>query len=198
MTNLCAFGDSITWGMYDPEGGGWATRLRNYYEAQGAREVDVYNLGISGDSTDRLIYRLNTELTARRTDAVILAIGINDSRLHVSENKHFVSKDDFRSNLGKILAIVREKNCRIMLLGLTPVDESKVMPVPWAPDIHYSNAYIEAYDAIIKEVAAQHNHPYIPLFMLLELTDLHDGLHPNSTGHQKIFEVVKKQMTLII
>ena len=46
---ICIFGDSITWGAYDPEQGGWATRLRNYFEKQD-NDVDVYNLGISGDN----------------------------------------------------------------------------------------------------------------------------------------------------
>ena len=29
---ICLFGDSITWGAWDPEHGGWGARLRSYFE----------------------------------------------------------------------------------------------------------------------------------------------------------------------
>lgn len=31
MTRVAIFGDSIAWGSWDPEGGGWTTRLRLDY-----------------------------------------------------------------------------------------------------------------------------------------------------------------------
>jgi len=62
--NILIFGDSITWGAYDPEQGGWATRLRNYFEAKN-HDVDVYNLGISDDITSGLLNRVEAEVKSR-------------------------------------------------------------------------------------------------------------------------------------
>ena len=62
---ICIFGDSVTWGAYDPEQGGWATRLRNYFEAQ-ENNIDVYNLGISGDATADLLKRIEVEAKSHK------------------------------------------------------------------------------------------------------------------------------------
>ena len=35
---------------------------------------------------------------------------------------------------------------------------------------------------------------FIDIFGLLDNADFEDGLHPNAAGHQKIFEVIKKQL----
>ncbi|MDO8436493.1 MAG: SGNH/GDSL hydrolase family protein [bacterium] len=59
--NICIFGDSITWGAYDPQNGGWVNRLRNYFEVQD-EDIDVYNLGISGDSTTDLFGNIEMEV----------------------------------------------------------------------------------------------------------------------------------------
>ena len=65
--NVLIFGDSITWGAYDPEQGGWATRLRNYFEEKD-NDIDVYNLGISGDTTADLLERIEIEAKSRVCD----------------------------------------------------------------------------------------------------------------------------------
>jgi lysophospholipase L1-like esterase len=57
IETICVFGDSITWGAYDPERGGWVNRLRNDLEK---KEIESYNLGISGDTTADLLKRFNS------------------------------------------------------------------------------------------------------------------------------------------
>lgn len=81
-TRLTIFGDSITWGACDYEGGGWSTRLRRYFETSDKYDVSVYNLGIGGDATDNLLFRFGTEGLARNRfpQTIIFAIGINDSQ----------------------------------------------------------------------------------------------------------------------
>jgi len=48
--NILIFGDSITWGAYDPDKGGWVNCLRNYFESKDsppyfreAGDVAVFN-----------------------------------------------------------------------------------------------------------------------------------------------------------
>ena len=156
MATICIFGDSITWGAVDPQGGGWATRLRNFFESQELRvdqDIDVYNLGVSGDNSDDLIKRFNMEMNARKPDVVLFAIGINDSQFIISKNQNRVSLEKFKSNLEKMIQDAKGTSANVILIGLTCVDESKTSPVPWNTDKRYSNIDIEKYDAAIQAIA---------------------------------------------
>ena len=49
MAVICVFGDSVAWGAYDTDAGGWVNRLWLHC-ADNAREIDVYNLSIAGST----------------------------------------------------------------------------------------------------------------------------------------------------
>ena len=69
--DICIFGASITWGACDPENGGWATMIKNYYEEKDGRSV--YVLGVSGDTTEGLLKRLEIEALAREPKFILFA-----------------------------------------------------------------------------------------------------------------------------
>jgi lysophospholipase L1-like esterase len=198
MSTICVFGDSIAWGASDYEGGGWVAKLKRHFESEGLRvdlDTDVYNLGISGDNTGDLLKRFFVEAEAREPDTVIFAIGINDSQFVLSAQSNRVSLDAFRANLSEMISDTILKERKVYILGLTRVDEAKTTPIPWNTDKEYRNEYIEKYDNVLKELAAEHGVTYIDVLDTLETDDLHDGLHPNASGHQKIFEVVKAKLS---
>lgn len=76
------FGDSITYGSFDVEGG-WIQRLRKYFDSK-SMDFRVYNLGITiNQTTETILNRFEFEMK-ERTDQedkniIIFAIGINDS-----------------------------------------------------------------------------------------------------------------------
>lgn len=194
MATICIFGDSITWGATDHEGGGWAARLRNYFESKGLRvdqDVDVYNLGVSGDNTDDLIARFSVEMGAREPNMVIFAIGINDSQFVISENRNRISLENFRNNLEKMIELAQERGCSVILIGLTRVDESKTTPIPWNTDKKYLNEYIQTYDSVLQDISEKKGLPFIAMSDVVQLEDLEDGLHPNTNGHKKMFDAIK-------
>lgn len=84
---------------------------------------------------------------------------------------------------------------QIIFIGLIPVDEKKTLPIPWGTDVNYKNEYVSKYNEIIKSVCQENNIQFIEMFEEFMKLDykklLEDGLHPNSEGHQKIFEIVK-------
>ncbi|HVY54533.1 MAG TPA: GDSL-type esterase/lipase family protein, partial [Thermodesulfobacteriota bacterium] len=107
---IFTFGDSITYGAIDPEGG-WANRLRRHlddrmHDSDGKEFFMLYNLGVSGDNTNDLLARFESELKARMDESeeiiVIFAIGINDSQYVNEKSNYRVSPADFESNLGKL------------------------------------------------------------------------------------------------
>lgn len=184
MSVICIFGDSITWGAYDLEFGGWVNRLRLYFDNKGDFETEVYNCGVSGDTVADVLKRFDAEAKARTPDKIVLAIGINDT-LH-SEDPG-TNPADFEKQYRSLLEKAKKFTSEIIILGLTNVDET-------SGDHGYKNESIEKYDQKIKQLAENENLPFIDLFSTLSIDEFEDGLHPNTHGHQKIFEKVKEAL----
>ena len=86
-------------------------------------------------------------------------------------------------------------------MGLTPVDESKVKPIPWHPVISYTNDSIAAYNMEIQNYCDENDIIFIDTlseFMSLNFLEmLSDGLHPNSEGHRKIFDMLLDSLSFL-
>ena len=202
MTQILIFGDSITYGAWDKEGG-WVQRLRRFLDEKNLTNPDfycvVYNLGISGNTSEDLLERFEFETKQRlkehKETIVAFAIGINDSQFVHSEGDHRVPIEKFKSNLQKLIKLAQKFSLKIIFVGLTPVDEKKTTPIPWDSDKFYKNEYIEKYNQVIKKACKENKIYFIEIFEKFKATGyqelLEDGLHPNSKGHKRIFEIVK-------
>lgn len=93
--NLLIFGSSITWGAWDKQGG-WVQRLKSVCDNKASESnydnyTAVYCLGVSGDNTEDLLARFDTEVKARIDEEektlLLIEIGINDSQ-YVLDEKH--------------------------------------------------------------------------------------------------------------
>lgn len=208
MTILC-FGDSITYGNWDPKGG-WVGRLREYLDSKSLENYSgndlystyytlTYNLGIPGETSPGLLERFETELAMRynpdELNIILIAVGINDSRFYKSEDRHETDIDEFRQNIWDLEEIAKKYTNDVAFIGLTPVDESRTNPLSWEPDAIYKNEYIEKYDAVIKEFCTSRNIPFIDIFngmKELEVSKLlEDGIHPNQEGHKVMEEIIR-------
>lgn len=194
--NICIFGDSITWGAYDPIHGGWVNMLRNYFESadsppyfREAGDVEVYNCGISGDKTSDLLMRLEREAQARKPDIIALAIGINDSPTLLSTKKPQVTDEQFAKNIQQLHLLATKYTKYVIFIGLTPIDDSKAKS--WDDEKAYRQENAIYFDKIIHRYCTDSHVAYIPLQQVVANEDLFDGLHPNTNGHQKIYDVMK-------
>lgn len=188
------FGDSITWGAFDSEFCGWVNRLRSYFES-GNYWVYIYNMGVSGNTSTDLLERFKSEATARGVNITIFAIGTNDSQYIKSTAGLKTPIDRFKSNIEELYAQAAAFSQKIVFIGLTDVDDTKTMPVSWDKTKFYSNEMIKQYNSLIQSFCEQKQLPFINLLGLLNSADLtEDGLHPNTSGHKKIFEVIKDFM----
>jgi len=192
---ICIFGASIVWGAVDPEHSGWVGRLRSFLELKRNFEIDVYNLGVSGDTTTDLLERFEVECKAREPNIILISIGINDAQYINNESNPRTSLKDFRNNIQKVIKIAQRFTPQIIFVGFNPIDESKTMPIPWSPEKYYTNENVKKYNDMVKLVNKENNLLFIEIFEEWMKVDyrnlLEDGLHPNSKGHQKIFETVK-------
>ncbi len=196
------FGDSITHGHWDSEGG-WTNRLKNFLEQKTVRSNfknynSVYNLGIDGDTSAKLLARLEQEVKVRHggeKTVFVFAIGVNDSIFFNSENRFKVQPEIFSENIRQIINVARKFSPKIIFMGIAPVDDSRVDPIPWLPEASYKNEYVKKYNFILRDVCGQEKVGLLDLFEELgekEFAEkLTDGVHPDSKGHQQIFDIVQ-------
>lgn len=181
---ICIFGDSITWGAYDRQSGGWADRLKIHFFNQDL-ETNVYNYGIPGDKVKDIVHRFDLEASLKKPDKIIFAAGQNDTP-HASRNNSYQGTPikEFKDQLTVLLEKAEKLTRDVTIIGLFNVDEE-------IKDYSYKNEEIKKYDKIVKEIANERNLVFVETFGLLTKENLFiDGLHPDANGHKKIFEKV--------
>lgn len=202
---ILIFGDSIAWGIWDPESGGWADRLKSYLmgltntAAAGDPEHRVLNLSVPGDTTRDVLLRSEGEIKARlRPDyefVIVFAVGINDSR-YLADKEPTIPLSEFRESIHKLIKVGRRFAPTVICVGLTPVDESKSAPVYYDDESFYRNAYIRIYNDALRDICQKEIVHFIDIFSKLNkedksLFDEEDGVHLTPKSHEKIFEIVK-------
>ncbi len=193
---ICIFGASTTSGFWDLEKGGWVNRLRLYFDSKASDDfyVTIYNLGVDGNNSRDLLKRLQNECNAREPNIIIISIGSNDSFVN-SKGKTNVPLKEFEKNILKLIELSKKFTNEIIFLGLYDLDESKTKPVSWDKNVSYINSNMRKYDEILKECTKKKNIFYIDMHGLLENKDFEDGVHPNSTGHEKMFNKIKDYLS---
>ena len=128
MTNCYFFGDSITYGEYDGVFGGWVDLLKRYCHArynENANEVNIFNLGIGGETTEGLLKRLDIELEARKSpikNLVFISYGAND--LAFKNGEQIVTPLKFKENLQNAISKSKEVTENIYLLSILPISNT--------------------------------------------------------------------------
>lgn len=190
MPKICVFGASSTWGAWDKEKGGWVNRLRLFIESNGY-DYSLYNLGISGDTTEDVLQRFDAEAKARDAKIIIFSLGDNDSVFDNELGTNWTSLEQYKNNLQALVDKASKFTDKIVFCGPKKIDESKTTPVPWRTSLHYREKDILEYGRVLESVAKENDVPYLQLYDTLRFDDLADGIHPNESGHQKIFEKVR-------
>lgn len=209
MTIYC-FGDSITYGNWDPKGG-WVGRLRDYLDTKSLQNYKgedlfstyytlTYNLGIPGETSAGLFARFEQELSQRfdkeELNIILFAIGINDSRFYPATNEHEIDSESFKQNIWDMWEIAKQYTPDVAFIGLTPVDEERTNPLYWETDAVYKNEYIETYNNILKEFCQSREIPFVDVFEQVKGLDvkslMEDGIHPNQEGYKIMEDIIRK------
>lgn len=201
MDKILVFGDSITYGKWDTDGG-WVTRLRKYvdekYNGGVGGNVLVYNMGIPGEVAVRMVKRIDQELEFRITNKddrvlVIFVIGVNDSCPNNWMTNSQTPKKTFKSALKAMIKMAKGRGCETVVLGLAPVNTNKP-----TMGLKFTNEEVLNYDNYISDVCKELNTKKVDIYdQLLKQSYtnlLVDVVHPNSRGHEMIFEIVKDKL----
>lgn len=203
MLQILIFGASIAQGLWDQEGG-WGDRLKTYLLRQilplknSKDRIHVFNLAIAGNVASDVLRRFRIETKERMNfdkTIFIFSVGTNDSAYLESKKNFNTLPKIYGQNVRKLFQEAKKYSSNIIFVGLTPVDETKTNPIPWNSDFHYNNESAKKYSDIAHQICNEEQVDFIEVFNDWVKMDyqhlLEEGLHPNSAGHQKIFETVR-------
>ncbi|WP_108682635.1 arylesterase [Methyloceanibacter sp. wino2] len=177
---ILAFGDSLTSGYGLPNDQAFPSQLESALRERG-HKVRVVNAGVSGDTTQAALRRLDWALDGD-TDAVIVELGGNDAL-------QGLPPDATEAALAEILEKLQEKNLPVLLAGME------------APR-NLGKEYVTAFGAIYPTLAERYNVSLYPFF--LEGAALNadlmqkDGIHPNGKGVTVIVEKILPQVEALL
>jgi len=190
VLRICFLGDSITAGTGDDTYLGWPGRLCAAERARG-HDLTNYNLGIRADTSSMIAKRWRAEcevrLPAEFPAALVFAFGINDT---AEEPAGLRVNPEESARVARAILGEAAKWKPTLMIGPTPIDESK-MPIRVGPvprDIR--NARIATASRILEGIAAEVGVPYLDLYSsLAEDAEFRkslaagDGVHPTADGY---------------
>lgn len=205
QTRILFFGDSITYGAWDTQGG-YVERLKAKAHQQtvqsgGEQKIQVVNLGLGGDSSTKILARLEPEIQARQSSSwpliLVFSFGTNDERQ--SQGKVETPKTQFESNISAMITIAQKVTQTILFIGASPLAKSEVV----FKDKNYSNSRIDEYNALTKKISTAANIPFVSLKDAFKnATDqklfAYDNIHPNDAGHALIASVVEHELQKLL
>jgi len=208
---VLVFGDSVAQGFWDIEGG-WVARLRKYYDnrqiadLRNRNEPVIFNLGVSGGTSETILDRFESEIRARQHRSeelcIVVSSGLNDS-YREGQNTYNTTLEAYSHNFQQFAKIARKYTHKLMFVGLVACDEKQTTPVFWR-DIYYTNERIQLFEGVMEKVATKNGIAFVPVFdMFKSHLDageklLADGLHPNDAGHELISRLVRPELEKLI
>ena len=210
VARICFIGASNVEGVGDEERRGWTGRLAYLPPAKG-EPVNLYNLGIGGETTDMIRDRWKVECQARIPDdmagALVMSFGLNDAAEVVGEGLRLPLTETIKN----VTTAAREASAwkPVLWVGPTPVDEA-MMPMKPRPRVvlsqsnprpgvafSHSNARLGELNDAYAKVAHDLDIPYMDLLNPLLADPRYtaaiqerDGLHPSGAGYQLIAEMI--------
>lgn len=200
---ILVFGDSITQGYWDDQGG-WAERLRKAYsEALKENSPTFIKSGVAGNSSNEILTRFETETNSntniRDQIIFIFAIGINDARIDIDPEVNAYNAKNYAENLAEILKRAKRRSDKIMFVGLSPCAEPNAV----ASDPVWTNDRIKEFNSILHNFCIQNNVSFVEIFEPFHEVQnraelLYDGIHPNNDGHQLIASLVSTELQKLL
>jgi len=179
INQIVFLGDSITEGFF----------VNDFLSS----ELMIYNRGISGDTTDGVLDRLESNVLDIKPAVIILLIGINDihrgTSLTVIENNYYDILNSIKETL---------PNCVVYIESVYPTNSMIYSHFPeyWDEIISFNETlqtfandfdyeYIDVYSELVDEVELNRNYTF-------------DGLHLNQDGYIIVSQVITSKVDELV
>lgn len=157
------------------------------YEMFAGKDKVVYNRGISGDTSDRMLERLDKNALNISPQVVYILVGTNDVAKGIDHN-------EIISNIEKSIDKCKQAGVgKIIISGLYPVNKAINSGMVGAR----TNKEIKELNAKLKSVVEQKGAIFSDLTSILADIDgnfnsefTYDGLHPNAKGYVQITKTI--------
>jgi lysophospholipase L1-like esterase len=187
VTIVC-FGDSVT-GLYYHTGG-----RRTYTDMLGMAlrqafpdaKVTLVNAGVSGNTVQEGLTRIDRDVLAHNPDLVTVMFGLNDMLKTPLE--------DYRKDLVALLERCRSVDAEVLLCTPNAITDTS----------NRSTEELLKYCQAMREVAREHQTPLCDTFAAFEALRkknhlkwrlmMSDALHPNMAGHKYIAEQISSSL----
>ena len=180
--NIVFFGDSITEGY----------NVKEFYD-----EYRVVNSGISGNTTNDLINRIDNDLYDYNPSVVIIQIGTNDLRANIKD-------EEIINNIKSIIKGIRKnrKNASILVESIYPLNRDMDTEYWNGVNTDYNNKHIIKLNKDIKKLCKIEHIKYIDVYTSLlddnkNLKEVYskEGLHLTDLGYYKVTKIIKKYLS---
>lgn len=144
--------------------------------------------GVSGEKTDQMLARYQTDVLAQDPFCVVIMGGTNDLAWNVS-------KDQILSNIKSMAEQAAAKDMKVVLCSVTPCNEQYSKLTPKEKGTH-----IVALNKMIKDYATEKGFTYCDYYPSLVASDgyslkdeycLYDKLHPNPDAYTVMEGIIK-------
>ncbi len=155
-------------------------------------EFKIINRGISGDTTNGMLQRLDSNLLNIKPSTVLFLGGINDIDKHISKN-------EIVDNIDKIVTAIKGVNpdCRIIVQSIYPVNEN-IRPRYLNKVHNRNNQAVREVNVELEKICQNRGCVYVDVYSLLadeegNLNKLYtrDGLHLIKKGYFAVAEIIK-------
>ena len=174
---IIAFGDSLTAGFGLTENESYPYLLQQKLKTDGY-DYEVVNAGISGDTSQGGVERIDWALGMDNVRILILELGANDLLRGIPVER-------MRSNLDQIITKAQSKGIKVLLCG---------MLAPPTMGQQYQRDYISTFP----ELADKHKTAFVPFILeniaLKKELNQADGIHPNAEGEKIMTDNVYKAL----
>jgi len=168
---IIAFGDSLFAGYNLDPRDSYPEKLENALRAKGLN-ADVINAGISGDTTQAGLNRLEFTLAAQDTPPALLILELGGNDL-----LRGLSPQETKANLANMLTVLQAQKVPVLLMGMR------------APP-NYGPEFQAEFDALYRDLAKEYGAALIPFW----LEDIYrdpslfqaDRIHPTADGIERL------------
>lgn len=190
MSRIFVNGDSITYGYWDEQAGGWANRLKASVMGSKDYAHEVINFALGNQTLAKIIKRFPEQLASygRARSLGVLMLGASDSVIREGQSEPQNPLCDFKKQLPQLAKIFVEARVTPLFVDLYPVNEAISDPSPLTGDRFNIQRGLK-YADVVRNFADSIDAPYVPLRDAwndpVGLTSF-DGVHPNEQGHELI------------
>lgn len=163
-------------------------------------DVEVFNAGISSNTSQDLLSRLDKDLLDKKPNYVIVMIGTND----MVNSKKMKTYIEYQSNIEKIVRRLKQKQIQVLLCSPPPIDSVYLLErhkrdnFKESPDVRLDSAvqilkrisrhenvyFVDIHQTFTEKNIPQHN---LDLYIRNpKNSNSKDGVHPTSLGYELI------------